>query len=419
MGSDGNLTMANDVRMKGFSNRVPVEKALQWVDQNKKKLPTEEVKLNHSAGRVLTSGIASLVNVPGFRRSMMDGFAIRAEEVLGASNYKPIRMSVIGESLPGNRCGISLKTGQTVRVMTGAEVPENANAVVPVEFVEIKSDAHCEWIDVLTSIPEQKNISRIGEDIAVDEKVFDSGRKLRPQDVGVLASIGIQNVPVIRQPVVRIIVTGNELLPAGSIPNGVQIVDSNSPMLKALIERDGGTVVHPGIIPDDEEQIAEALMDDCDVILVAGGSSTGKEDFAPQLVAKLGELSIHGIAMRPSSPAGMGKIGNKTVFLLPGNPVSCLCAYDFFAGRFIRQMGGLDKSWPYVKRSLPLSQKIVSTIGRTDYARVNISVDGVVPIAISGASILSSTSKADGFCVIPQDSEGLAEATDIDVFLYD
>lgn len=411
--------MANDVRMKGFSKRVPVDTALEWVDQNTKELSTEEVKLNQSAGRVLASGIASLVNVPGFRRSMMDGFAIRAEEVLGAGNYNPIRLGVIGESLPGNRCEISLGTGETVRVMTGAEVPENANAVVPVEFVETNSDANGEWIEVLTSIPEQKNISKIGEDIAIDEKVFEPGRRLRPQDVGVLASIGIQNVPVIRQPVVRIIVTGNELLPAGSIPSGVQIVDSNSPMLKALIERDGGAVVHPGIIPDDEEQIAEALMDDCDIILVAGGSSTGKEDFAPQLVAKLGELSIHGIAMRPSSPAGMGKIGNKTVFLLPGNPVSCLCAYDFFAGRFIRQVSGLDKSWPYVKTRLPLSKKIVSTIGRTDYARVNISVDGVVPIAISGASILSSTSKADGFCVIPQDSEGLAEASNIDVFLYD
>lgn len=415
--------MANDVRMKGFSKRVPVETALKWVDQfslHPSTHPsTEDVPLNLSAGRVLASEISSRVNVPGFRRSMMDGFAVRAEEILGAGTYNPIGLNVIGESLPGTQCELTLGEGETVRVMTGAEVPSNANAVVPVEFVEIKSGIEGDRIEVLTSIPEQKNIAKIGEDIAVQEKVFTAGRKLRPQDVGVLASIGIHNVSVIKKPVVRIIVTGNELLPAGSVPQGVQIVDSNSPMLTALIERDGGLVVNPGIIPDDEERITEALNDACDIILVAGGSSTGKEDYAPQLVAKLGELPIHGIAMRPSSPAGMGKIGNKTVFLLPGNPVSCLCAYDFFAGRFIRQIAGRDRVWPYQVTRLPLSQKIVSTIGRTDYARVKISEDRVVPIAISGASILSSTSKADGFCVIQQDSEGFAEGTDVDVFLYD
>lgn len=410
--------MAKDVRMKGFSKRVPIETALEWVDNNSSHPLTEDVALPHAAGRVTANEIFSQVNVPGFRRSMMDGFAIRAEEILGANTYNPIGLKVIGESLPGTRCKQDLGDGETVRVMTGAEVPSNANAVVPVEFVEIKSGTEGDRIEVLTSIPEQKNIAKIGEDIAVQEKIFTAGRKLRPQDVGVLASIGIQNVTVIKKPVVRIIVTGNELLPAGSVPQGVQIVDSNSPMLAALIERDGGLVVNPGIIPDDEERITEALNDPCDIILVAGGSSTGKEDYAPQLVAKLGELSIHGIAMRPSSPAGMGRIGDKIVFLLPGNPVSCLCAYDFFAGRFIRQMGGRDKVWPYQVKRLPLSQKLVSTIGRTDYARVKISEDSVVPVAISGASILSSTSKADGFCVIPQDSEGFAEGTDVDVFLY-
>lgn len=411
--------MANDVRMKGFSKRVPVETALKWVDGNLSDPLTEDVPLGLSTDRVLASEISSRVNVPGFRRSMMDGFAVRAEEILGAGAYNPIGLNVIGESLPGTQCELTLGEGETVRVMTGAEVPSNANAVVPVEFVEIKSGIEGDRIEVLTSIPEQKNIAKIGEDIAVQEKVFSAGRKLRPQDVGVLASIGVQNVSVIKKPIVRIIVTGNELLPAGSVPCGVQIVDSNSPMLTSLIERDGGLVVNPGIIPDDEERITEALNDACDIVLVAGGSSTGKEDYAPQLVAKLGELSIHGIAMRPSSPAGMGKIGNKTIFLLPGNPVSCLCAYDFFAGRAIRQMGARDSVWPYQVTRLPLSQKMVSTIGRTDYARVKISEDRVVPIAISGASILSSTSKADGFCIIPQDSEGFAEGTDVDVFLYD
>ncbi len=258
-----------------------------------------------------------------------------------------------------------------------------------------------------------------GEDIQPGDLVLAAGRRLRPQDLGVLSSIGVDRVPVYRRPQVRIVITGNELLPSGSQPTGSQIVDSNGPMLSALVRRDGGQVDARPIIPDREAAILEAMRDDVDVILVSGGSSVGIEDYAPRLLAEHGELAFHGVAMRPSSPAGLGRLGRRLVFLLPGNPVSCLCAYDFFAGRAIRRLGGRPLEWPYRSVHLPLRRKLVSQIGRVDYARVCLIEKQIEPVAISGASMLTSTTRADGFVIIPQDSEGYPPGSVVKVHLYD
>jgi molybdopterin molybdotransferase len=214
------------------------------------------------------------------------------------------------------------------------------------------------------------------------------------------------------------VVTGNELLPAGSRPQGHCIADANGPMLAALVERDGGLVDFPGPVPDEPEAILRSLYADADVIIVSGGSSVGLEDLAPTLLAAHGELAVHGIAMRPSSPTGFGRLEHRLVFLLPGNPVSCLCAYDFFAGRAIRVLGGRAKTWPYRPVAAKLARKISSPIGRLDYARVQLAGGQVEPLAIGGASVLSSTTRADGFVIVPADSEGFAPGTEVQVWLY-
>jgi len=184
------------------------------------------------------------------------------------------------------------------------------------------------------------------------------------------------------------------------------------------VERDGGVVEFPGLVADDRAAILDALQADADIVIVSGGSSVGIEDYAPTLVAEHGELAVHGIAMRPSSPTGLGRIGERLVFLLPGNPVSSLCAYDFFAGRAIRALGGRDKAWPYRSVRGVLNRKISSLIGRHDYARVKI-VNGLVePLAIAGASVLSSTTRADGFVIVGDDSEGFAAGAEVEVWLY-
>lgn len=404
-----------DVRMRGFAQRSRVRDVWQWLQMHVQPLPPESVPVTAAAGRVLAAGVISEVDVPGFTRAMMDGYALQATDTAGASPYNPVPLQVLDESLPGRPTRESVAPGQAVRIMTGAPLPSGADAVLPAEHVREQSAT----ILAMHEVAPGKHVALPGEDIAAGTLVLSCGRRLRPQDVGVLASIGVGTVPVVRAPRVRIVVTGNELLPPGARPRGAQIVDSNSPMLAALIARDGGLVRHPGIVPDDPRQIRAALADDADVIVVSGGSSVGQEDHAPRIVAEEGELLFHGIAMRPSSPAGLGRVGTRLVFLLPGNPVSCLCAYDFFAGRAIRLLGGRTWEWPYHSCRRKLRRKLVSMVGRVDYARVKLVDEQIEPLAISGAAILSSTTRADGFVVVPEDSEGYAEGTEVELFLYD
>ena len=294
-------------------------------------------------------------------------------------------------------------------------MPGGADAVLPVEHTVINDDT----IVIQGEVAPGKHVGIPGEDIRSGTTVLEQGRQLRPQDLGVLSSIGVSAINVVKRPRIRLIITGNELLPPGSTPNDFNITDANSPMLSALVTRDGGEVIHPGIIPDNPNSILDAYKTEAEVILVSGGSSVGQEDHAPRLLAEHGSLDIHGVAMRPSSPSGMGTFDNKLVFLLPGNPVSCLCAYDFFAARAVRILGGRPAQWPHRVLTLPLARKLVSTVGRTDYARVSIQDGLVEPIAISGASVLSSTTRADGFVIIAEDLEGFARGAEVTVYLYE
>ncbi len=408
--------------MRGFARRTTVDEALKWLDGQITALAEESVLLAEAAGRVLAVEIISRVDVPTFDRAMMDGFAVRAADTLGATPYNRLALEVIGESMPGRPFQRTLEPGQGVRIMTGAPMPEGADAVLPAEWVEVEdaaADACGDRILAQGDVSPGKHVGRVGEDIAAGTAVLPAPRVLRPQDIGVLASIGRGEVPVVRRPGVRIVATGNELLPAGSMPQPNKIVDSNGPMLAALVERDGGVAINPGIVPDTPEAILEAMRSDADVVLVSGGSSVGSEDHAPALLIEHGELPVHGIAMRPSSPTGMGLLDGRLVFLLPGNPVSCLCAYDFFAGRAIRALGGRSTDWPYAQTTMPLARKIVSVVGRMDYMRVRLIKGRAEPLAVAGASVLSSTTRADGYVLILPDSEGYPPGAEVEVFLYD
>ena len=413
--------------MRGFLRRTTVEQALAWIDVHARRLPAESVSLWQAAGRILASDIISRVDVPGFDRSMMDGFAVRAADSLGASGYNRLPLAIVGQSLPGEPFAGELGCGQAVRIMTGAPLPTGADAVLPAERVEVEGSR----LLAQDEVPPGKNVGPRGEDVTADSILLSAGRVLRAQDIGVLSSIGQYVVPLVRQPRVQIVVTGNELLPAGTSPAGSRVADANGPMLASLVARDGGIAQMASggreppeanqrdyLVPDDPAAILAAMHSESDIVLVSGGSSVGQEDHAPLLLAQHGELAIHGIAMRPSSPTGMGRLGERLVFLLPGNPVSCLCAYDFFAGRAIRLLGGRSNQWPYRALRLPLARKLVSQVGRVDYARVRIVAGQVEPIAISGAAILTSTTAADGFVVVPADSEGYPAGAEVEVYCY-
>ncbi len=413
--------------MHGFSRRHTVEQALAWLDAQLHQLASEDVPLREAAGRVLSTPVISTIDVPGFDRATMDGYAVVADSTEGATAYNRVALKVVGDALPGSPFARTLAFGEAVRIMTGAPMPSGSDAVLPAEFVESDSqeDARSESSDspttiaALATVSPGKNVGQRGEDIVHGTTLLDAGRALRPQDLGVMSSIGLASARVVQRPRVRLVITGNELLPAGSRPHGFHITDANGPMLEALVVRDGAVVDFPGLVRDDAGAILAGLQANADVVIVSGGSSVGIEDLAPMLVASHGELAVHGVAMRPSSPTGMGRIGQRLVFLLPGNPVSALCAYDFFAGRAIRALGGRPKAWPYRSVCGTLTRKISSPIGRLDYARVRFSDGEVEPLAVSGASRLSSTTRADGFVIIDQDSEGFPAGTDVDVWLYE
>jgi molybdopterin molybdotransferase len=405
----------HDVRMRGFHSRTPVEDALAWIDANVDSLDSETVALADAHGRVLASGIVSPINVPAFDRSAMDGFALKSAETVGAGDYNPLSFLVVGASMPGQPFDGTVGNREAARIMTGAPIPAGVDAVVPAEYATVREDS----VEITTAVASLKHIGRTAEDVAAGSTVLEAGHRLRPQDVGLIASLGRADVPVIRQPRVRIVVTGNELAEPGSERSPYQIFEANSHIIAGLVPRDGGVLFEKVRCQDDRDSILKAVTDpDADVVLISGGSSVGSEDHAPNIVRETGELPIHGVAMRPSSPAGIGRIESALIFLLPGNPVSCLCAYDFFAGRAIRRLAGLPSEWPHRTFKGILNSKIVSQVGRVDYCRVRITEDKIEPVALSGASILSSTTRANGFVIVPSALEGYATGTEVEVRLY-
>ncbi len=407
--------MPRDVRMRGFQERASVDEVTAWLDARPLRTATETIPLDDAAGRILAADLVSDVNVPAFRRAAMDGWALRGEDTFGASETESLTLDVIGVSLPGAPFDGTVEGGQAVRIMTGAPVPEGADAVLPAEY----GTETPKRLEARGSVPPKRHVGDVGEDIRNGDALLTTGRRLRPQDIGVAASVGRGALEVFEGARVAILVTGDELVPAGTRPEGARIVDSNSPMLCALLERDGARAPRVHRLADDADTIRSALHEAPeDIVLVSGGSSVGQEDHAPRLVAELGELVFHGVALRPAAPTGIGIVGEKLVFLLPGNPVSCLCAYDLFAGRAVRRAGGDAPTWPYASVRGALSHKIASALGRVDYVRVKRDGEAITPVMTRGASILSSTTEADGFVMVPQDSEGFAEGTDVEVWLY-
>jgi len=405
-----------DVRMHGFAQRAEVGTVLKWIDAHALRLAPTRVSLDVAADGVLAEPVVASIDVPAFDRAAMDGYALHGDETSGASDYNPLAFAVVGEALPGRPFEGSVAAATAVRVMTGAAIPRGADAVVPAEYAQESAGS----VDITLAVAPGKHVGSRAEDIREGTVVLEAGRRLRPQDLGLLASLGIANAPVIHRPRVRIVVTGNEIVSPGEPKGLYQIYDANSAMLRAVVARDGGVVETHRKLGDDPALIRDALLaSGADVILVCVRSGVGSADHAPRILAEVGELAIHGVAMRPSSPAGAGRIGDTMVFLLPGNPVSCLCAYDFFAGRAIRLRGGRRADWPHRTRQGIVARKIVSAIGRVDYCRVRFVDDEIEPLALSGASILSSTTRADGFVIVPAESEGYGPGASVVAYLYE
>ena len=412
-----------DVRMRGFRERVSVGAALALLEARIGPLSSEATPILAAAGRVAAADVTAQISVPHFARAAMDGYALAGEATFGASSHAPVALPIVGGALPGRPYSGSIHKNEAIRITTGAPIPAGADAVLMAEHAEEVSRDGNPVLHVTEAVPPGKHVGAVGEDVRAGAVVVTSGRRLRPQDVGVLSAVGVASMVVFKRPSIRILLTGDEILPPGSTPTGASIADANGPMLAALARRDGAVEIAVEYVPDRREAVRDALVSAReDVILISGGSSVGSEDHAPLVLAEVGELVVHGVAMRPSSPAGFGFLGPDSLrpaFLLPGNPVSCLCAYEFFAGPTIRALGGLPRRWPHARRRCQVASKIVSALGRTDYMRVAVAGDQVTPIMTSGASILSSTTRADGVVIIAEDEEGHGEGAWVEVLLYD
>jgi molybdopterin molybdotransferase len=387
-----------DPRMRGFKTRTSVLDVWSWIARTIKPLDCEDIPLALASGRVLASDITAVVAVPPFDRAAMDGYALRAHETFGASAYLPALFRRVARSRPGACCESAVHSFETVEIATGAPLPSGADAVVPVESTQLEGDR------VLVLLP--------------------SGRVLRPQDLGLMSALGVSRIRVYLRPRIGVLVTGDELLPAGTPARDFQVPDVNSVMLAALVARDGGLCEIVGPLPDDRAVIRGAIIElagRTDMLLLSGGSSAGPEDHVPGIIAELGTLIAHGLALRPASPTGVGVLhqSERPVVLLPGNPVSCLCAYDFVAGPILRRLAALPGPWPYRSVTMPLSRKLASVVGRVDYARVRFALGQVEPIATGGASILTSVSRADGFVVVPAGLEGFPAGARVAIWCYD
>ncbi|MDC0670511.1 molybdopterin molybdotransferase MoeA [Nannocystis radixulma] len=413
--------------MRGFQARADLAEALALLRARARPLPAESLPLAGAFARVLARDVVAPIDVPGFVRAAVDGYALRGEDSFGATVDAPLVLHVRGDSLPGRPYPAPLGPGEAVRIATGSPLPEGADAVLQAELAREVVRGGRRLVELLGSVPPLRHIGQVGEDMSRGQCVLAAGRRLRPQDVGALASLGLASVDVVRRPRVGLLVTGDELVAPGSAPGPHQIVDSNSLVLAGLAARDGAEFLAPLRARDGAGALRAGLdallAGPGDVLLVTGATSVGPEDLMPQVLRERGALELHGLAVRPASPTGIGRAHDgRPVFLVPGNPVSCLCAYELVVGPLVRALAGLPDPWAFPHRSveLVLARKIASKVGRTDFVRVRrVGPDQVEPVATSGASNLSSAVLAGGFVLVDADSEGAAPGERVRVHLFD
>jgi molybdopterin molybdotransferase len=391
-----------DVRLRGFSERHPVEHALAWVDAHVERLPPESIAAAQAWGRVLAEPIVAAADVPPVDRASEDGYALRSSETIGASAYNPLLLALAEASAP-------LGPGAAALVTAGAALPGGADAVL--SFATAQADGGT--LEISSSVAEGMGVERRGQQLRAGTALIEPARPLRPEDAGLIAALGVERVEVVRRPRVRLVIAGAK--GAGDLPAR----DADGPMLRALVARDGGVVERMVLGAGERRAIASAFAaPGADVILVAGRTGTGRDDEAPLALAEVGELALHGVALRPGGSTAMGRVGAVPVLLLPGDPLACLCSYEVFAGRLVRRLGGRDARLPHVVREAEVGRKIVSTVGFVDMCRVRLVEGRAEPIGSAEEGGLASAVRADGFVLIPAPLEGYAPGARVAVHVY-
>ncbi|MGI5925924.1 MAG: gephyrin-like molybdotransferase Glp [Thermacetogeniaceae bacterium] len=383
----------------------------------------EKLSLLQCLGRRLAVAVIARENVPGFDRSTVDGYAVRAQDTFGASEGLPAFFTVIGEIPVGFAPDKELMPGEAMQIATGAMLPPGADAAVMVEHTEEAGEGA---IEVLKPVGPGENVLRADEDIKAGDEVFPANHLLRSQDIGYLAALGEIELEVIVPLRVGIVSTGDELVDPLTKPLPGQVRDINSYALFARTLELGGEPVIYGVVRDDPQLLREKLQracEECDLVVVSGGSSVGSRDHTADIIASLGQPGIvfHGMAVRPGKPTLGGVVEKKPVFGLPGHPAAALVTFELLVSPLLK-FGSYQKithGAPPIKGIL--SRSIGSAPGREEYIFVKLQQrDGVIaaePI-LGKSGLLTPLVEADGIMRIPLESEGVAAGSEVDVYLF-
>lgn len=404
--------------MKGFQKLTSVEHALDVFTKAVpvKKLKSEKTALSYALGRVLAESVIAVENLPRFDRSAVDGYAVRAEDTVGASQFKPKAIKVAEHGI--------VSEGQAKQVWTGNAIPKDANAVVMLENIKRVR----EKIEVWVPLTPGENVSRKGEDVAKGKKAIRAGVRLTPYHLAVVAALGKTEVTVFARPVVAVLATGNELTEIGGKLRPNQVFDTNRIMISAMCRELGAEPMDLGMVKDDADEIAGKLakgLREADVVITTGGTSVGLVDLVPDAVNKTGKpgVVVHGVAMRPGMPTALAVVNKKPVLVLSGNPVAAVVGFEAFARPLICRLLGLKEIElrPAVKARL--SKRVVSALGRKTFVRVRVvKLDGdfvAEPVSAKGSGTLSTMTETNGFVVVAEDREGLEEGQVVSVNLFD
>jgi len=333
---------------------------------------TEKIEVINARGRVLAEDVYANVDVPHFRRSTVDGFAVVAKDTFGASESMPVFLEITGEVKMGHEVIREVVTDKAIYVPTGGMIPEGADAVVMVEYIERFDDNN---MALYKSVVPKENIIGIGDDIQKGEKVLYRGRALRSQDLGVLSSIGIDKVKVFKMPKIAIISTGDEIVDSKEIANLGQIRDINTYTLSAMAESIGCTVNQRDVVRDDFNKLKDVLIksiDNNDIVVISGGSSVGTKDMTSKVIEDLEDSNVfvHGVSIKPGKPTILGRVKGKPLFGLPGQPVSAMIVFKVFVEYFINKVMGREEASSFIEAVS--SVNIHSAQGKETYQMVSL-----------------------------------------------
>lgn len=398
---------------------ISVREALACVLADVPRLSTEQVAITQARARVLGEAVHATCNVPPFRNSAMDGYAVRAADTTGASADRPAVLTVLETIGAGSVPSRPIEASSATRIMTGAVVPDGADAVVKVEDTEARGTQ----VAIRAGVAAGANVREAGEDVRAGDRVLEHGRVLRPADIGVLASIGVAMIPVVRRPRVAIVVTGDELVEVGQPLAPGQIVNSNAYTLAAAIEEAGAVPIMLGIVRDDREKMRATFADamGADMVLSTGGVSMGSFDYVRDILKDLGYAErFWKVAQKPGKPLTFGQRGRTPVFGLPGNPVSSLVCFYVYALPVLRMMMGMQAIYlPTIIARL--QDDLRGAKGLTEFVRGVVEGDAVERRVRSTGSqssgVLRSLSLGDGLVVVPPESNGIQAGASVNVLV--